>query len=455
MNYVAHTESDRRHILNTIGVDSSDRLFDSIPPSVRLKSLLNLPPELSEFHLVEHLSELAAKNAVAGSNSFLGAGAYRHFIPSVVDTILQRSEFMTAYTPYQPEVSQGTLQTIFEFQTMMCDLTGMDVCNASVYDGGCATIDAVYMAAALNGRKKIVASAGLHPQTLELLQTYLKTTDLSLEIIPLQQGRSQAKLDQESSCYIFQNPNFLGYIEDAPALCQATKEAGALSINVVGDPCSLALLKTPGDCGADLCVGDAQPLGLPVSFGGPYAGFVACKKAYLRRIPGRLCGITTDTEGRRGFCLTLQAREQHIRREKAYSNICTNQGLCALGVTVYLALLGPQGLKEVATASIKHAHYFKRELEKLGGYRLVYQQPSFHEILVGLPEGLSAQQLNRHLESKNLIGGYPVSQHPQFAGLGEAVLFCFTEINNKASIDSLIAELSHAKSLSKASAGVA
>jgi glycine dehydrogenase subunit 1 len=458
MNYVPHTDRDRKNMLETIGVESTDRLFDVIPSSVRLKQLLNLPPELSEHHLLEHLSELANKNLVPSTLSFLGAGAYRHFVPAVVDTILSRSEFMTAYTPYQPEVSQGTLQTIFEFQSMMCDLTGMDVCNASVYDGGCATIDAVYMAMAITGRKKVVVSEGIHPQTLELLHTYLETTEGELVVVPLRQGLSTGDgIDAESACYVFQNPNFLGYIEDANLLCQKAKEAGALSINALGDAVSLAVLKTPGDCGADICVGDAQPLGLPVSFGGPYAGFVACKKPYLRRIPGRLCGITVDTEGRRGFCLTLQAREQHIRRDKAYSNICTNQGLCALGVTVHLALLGPQGLKEVATTSCKLANYFKREITKLDGFSVPYAgAASFHEILVKCP---SAELVNQHLESKGIVGGYAVGPHyPNNPELAETLLFCFTELNDLASVHTLLNELANAGKLnssSKTAVGVA
>lgn len=441
MNYVPHTPEDKAKILGQLGLDSISQLFDQIPPSVRLTRALELPGELSEHDLVIHLEELAGKNLVPGPACFLGAGAYRHYLPAVVDTVISRSEFMTAYTPYQPEVSQGTLQTIFEFQTLMCQLTGMDVCNASVYDGGCAAVDGVFMAMSITGRKKVAMSAAIHPQIKELLETYVGSV-LHGELIelPIENGVTQTdKVDEETACVLFQIPNFLGVIEDATSLCQASTAAGALSIAVVGDPVALALLKNPGQCGADITVGDAQPLGIPLSFGGPYAGYVACKKAHMRRIPGRLCGLTVDSQGRRGYCLTLQAREQHIRRDKAFSNICTNQGLCALAVTVYLALLGPQGLKEVAQASLKLAHYFKREVAKLDGYKVVLgDSPVFHEILVDCPAGAAATQ--EALEKRGMIAGYAVGK--QFPQYPNALLFCFTETNTKTSVDSLLSELS-------------
>ncbi len=435
MNYVPHTNDDRRKMLESIGVDSIEALFAPIPPKARLGRALNLPPELPEHLLLEHLESLAGKNLINPSHSFLGAGAYRHYIPSVVDGIISRSEYMTAYTPYQPEVSQGTLQTIFEFQSLMCGLTGMDVANASVYDGGCAAVDGVFMALGITGRPRVLVSEGVNPQTRELLSTYLM--DTPVEIIPLDKhGQTAlAKVDNDVACVVFQEPNFLGVIEDGPALCAQATEAGALSVVAVGDPVSLAVLKRPGHFGADIVVGDAQPLGLPPSFGGPYAGFVACKKAHMRRIPGRLCGMTVDGQGRRGYCLTLQAREQHIRREKAFSNICTNQGLCALAVTVHLALIGPQGLREMALSSMALAAHFKASLP--AGFSLATDGPTFHEVLVRCP--MPAGDLNRELAKGRILGGYPVSGYKDFGQ--NLMLFCFTETNSRAAVDQLVAEL--------------
>ena len=441
MNYVPHTAGDRQKMLASIGKNQVSELFDNIPSGERLSRPLDLPEHLSEYEVALHLEELASKNMAPSRLSFLGAGAYRHFVPAVVDTIIQRSEFMTAYTPYQPEVSQGTLQSIFEFQTMMCSLTAMDVCNASVYDGGCAAVDAAFMALAITGRQKVVVSEGVHPQTRELLRTYIATHAGELVEAPLKDGRTVwPALNEEVACTLFQTPNFLGVIEDGAALCSATKEAGAIPVVSVGDPCSLAVLKRPGDFGGEIVVGDAQPIGLPLSYGGPYAGFVACKKQHMRRIPGRLCGMTVDSQGRRGFCLTLQAREQHIRREKAFSNICTNQGLCALAVTVYLALLGPQGLKEVADASANLAHYFKQEVSAISGYKVVLNAPFFHEVLVECPG--SAEALLQNLEARGIIGGYSVEKdYPQYKN---CLLFCFTEANGKAAVDELVGALQQA-----------
>lgn len=439
MNYVPHTPSDRQQMLASIGKSSQSELFDSIPESVRLRRPLDLPRELSEHEVQLHLEELAAKNMVPRQDCFLGAGAYRHFVPAVVDTVISRSEFMTAYTPYQPEVSQGTLQSIFEFQSMMCNLTGMDVSNASVYDGGCAAVDAVFMATSISGRKDIVVSQGIHPQTRELLRTYLATHEGRLVEAPLRNGRTEwPALDENVACVLFQVPNFLGVVEDGPALCEAAKAVGAIPICSVGDPVSLALLKRPGDYGAEIVVGDAQPIGLPLSFGGPYAGFVACKKQHMRRIPGRLCGLTVDSQGRRGYCLTLQAREQHIRRDKAFSNICTNQGLCALAVTVYLALLGPQGLREVAESSVKLAHLFRQGVSRLQGYRVeLADQPIFHEVLVRCP--LGARPTLAALEKRNIVGGYAVEG--DFPEYKDCLLFCFTEANGREGVERLLQEL--------------
>jgi glycine dehydrogenase subunit 1 len=435
MNYVPHTPTDREKMLASIGKDSVSQLFDAIPEGVRLRRPLNLPPELSEYEVQQHLEELAGQNLVPSSDAFLGAGAYRHYVPSVVDMIIGRSEFMTAYTPYQPEVSQGTLQTIFEFQTMICQLTGMDVSNASVYDGGCAAVDAAFMAMAISGRSKVVVSKGVHPQVRQLLTTYLACHEGQLVEAPLVDGRTVwPELDDQVACTLIQVPNFLGVIEDGQTLCEKAKAAGAIPMVSIGDPVSLGALRRPGDYGAEIVVGDAQPIGLPTSFGGPYAGFVACKKQHLRRMPGRLCGMTVDSQGRRGYCLTLQAREQHIRRDKAFSNICTNQGLCALAVTVHLALLGPQGLREVADGSANLAHYFKREVGKLGLRLPLQSQPVFHEVLVECPP-----ETRQQLQEQGIVAGYAVeTDYPEYK---DCLLFCFTEANGKAAVDRLLKAL--------------
>ncbi|MBI3929482.1 MAG: aminomethyl-transferring glycine dehydrogenase subunit GcvPA [Armatimonadetes bacterium] len=439
MNYVPHTPADREKMLDRIGVRSVDELFHSIGKGARLDRALQLPEALTEHELLAHLEELAARNHVPRGAAFLGAGAYRHYIPSAVDMVISRSEFLTAYTPYQPEVSQGTLQTIFEFQSLMCLLTGMDVTNASVYDGGCAAVDGVFMALGSAPGTRVLVSEGVHPHTRELLRTYLASREGCLVEVPLRDGRTHLEeIGPDVACVVFQVPNFLGQIEDGPALCQAAARARALSVVVVGDPVSLAVLSPPAEYGADIVVGDAQPVGLPPSFGGPYAGYVSCRKKLLRRIPGRLCGMTVDSRGNRAYCLTLQAREQHIRREKAASNICTNQGLCALAVTAHLALLGPQGLREAAHSCVTLAEYFKTRVAELEGYELPLKGPSFHEVVLrcpGDPTEIRRQLVNQH----GMEGGYPLGH--DYPELKDCMLLCFTETSGRADVDRLVGAL--------------
>ncbi len=439
MSYIPHTDDDLSDMLQSIGVDSIEELFADVPPALRLQRSLDLPQGGSELELLRLLREYGGKNMVC-QTSFLGAGAYRHFVPSAVDYLISRGEFFTAYTPYQPEVSQGTLQAIFEFQSMMCNLTGMDVTNASTYDGGCAAVDAVLMALNITKRSRVLVSRGIHPQVRQLLRTYLSAREIVLEELPLQDGGTvKTCKGDDVACILFGQPNFFGCIEDTWALCELAHGMGALSIVMVGDPVSLGMLKAPGDCGADIVCGDAQALGIPVSFGGPYVGYVACRKKFLRRLPGRLCGMTVDASGRRAYCLTLQAREQHIRREKAASNICTNQGLCALAVTVYLSLMGPQGLREVAQVCYDGARYFRDKVSGLPGYSLVFDRPVFHEVLLRCP--VEPEVISRRLvEDYGIEGGFGVGkEYPEY---GDCMLFCFTEMVSKFDIERLCCALS-------------
>ncbi len=438
MSYLPHTQADRERMLQVLGVRTVDELFAPIPSAVRLDRELCLPEALTEHDLLEHLEELAGRNQVAGRRSFLGAGAYRHFVPTIVDTVTGRSEFLTAYTPYQAEASQGTLQAIFEFQTMIARLTGMDVANASVYDGGTAATDAALMAIAQTRRNKVLVSRGVHPHTRQILATYLAPGGGVVEEIPLRDGLTQVPtVGSDVAAVLVQIPNFLGLVEDGPALCQAARQAGALAIVVVNDPVSLAVLAAPGGYGADLVCGEAQPVGLPLSFGGPYVGFLAARKDYLRRMPGRLVGLTSDHEGRRGFCLTLQAREQHIRREKASSNICSNQGLCALAVTVHLSLLGPEGLREAALGSLSASAWARQRLSRIPGFSVAFAGPSFHEFVLRCP--VPPQRLLEGLAERGILGGYALgAEYPELA---DGLLVCCTELTRREDIEELAVEL--------------
>lgn len=385
MSYVLNTPDDQRAMLDRIGTPSVEALFQQIPEAIRLKRPLNVPPALSEIELTQHVQQLAARNQPAVC--FLGGGSYDHFIPALVDAVAGRSEFYTAYTPYQAEASQGSLQAFFEFQTLICQLTGLDVANASLYDGGSAVAEAVVMALNVNGKRhKVLIPESVHPEYRQTLATYLANLDAHVETLPAPGGfldpdDLKKAVDDQTACVVVQHPNFFGCLEEVEALSAAAKARGALFV-VSFDPISLGLLKRPGQYRADIAVAEGQCLGNPMSYGGPYLGLLACREEFVRKMPGRLVGQTTDRHGQRCWVLTLQTREQHIRREKATSNICTNQGLMALKATVYLAALGPQGLKETAELCLRKAHYAAGQLEKAAGLGLRFARPYFKEFTV-------------------------------------------------------------------------
>ncbi|MBI2901326.1 MAG: aminomethyl-transferring glycine dehydrogenase subunit GcvPA [Planctomycetes bacterium] len=437
MGYVPHTEHDIRTMLSAIGIPSVDRLFDCIPERIRLKRPLDLPPPLAELELRRHMAHLAAKNrSTAQLRSFLGAGAYDHFVPAIVDALASRGEFLTAYTPYQAEASQGTLQHIFEFQTMMCELTGLDVANASHYDGATALWEAAAMAIDHTGRRKIVVSQLLHPHYRAVLRSMLQHLDVQILEIAHAQGLTPTSMLRDicagAACVIVQNPNFFGILEDLPAVAEAAHAGGALAVACV-NPVALGILRSPGECGFDLACGEAQPLGIPLSFGGPWAGFLAARKEFLRAMPGRIVGETVDTDGRRAFVLTLQTREQHIRREKASSNICTNQALMALRATVTLSALGPGGLARMAELCVQRAHLLA---EKVPG-RPVYKAPFFHEFAVEFQKPV--HEINRRLIEKGFLGGYDL--HRDYHDHRNTMLLCCTEKNSPEDIEAFAAAL--------------
>src|SRR5580765_2456747 len=378
-------------MLKQIGVASIENLFASIPEQLRLRQPLDVPAAMSELELLRRFDELGARNRAARRISFLGAGAYSHYVPTIVDHLISRSEFFTAYTPYQPEISQGTLQAIFEFQTLVCQLTGMDLANASMYDGSTAMAEAVLMAERVTRRSKVIASATVHPQYLEVAKTYVQNAGIDLEITQFDEKTGQGgaalatAVDDQTAAIVVQSPNFFGCIEDVKALADAAHAKGALLIVAITEAMSLGLLKSPGASGADIVIAEGQSFGVPLSFGGPYVGLFATREKYARQIPGRLVGEAFDKEGRRGVVLTLATREQHIRREKATSNICTNEGLIALAATVYLETMGRRGLQEAAHQCAQKAHYAAREISALQGFSLPFSGPRFNEFVVRAP----------------------------------------------------------------------
>jgi len=428
-------------MLEAIGVDSIDRLFEVVPEESRYPSL-DLPPGLSEMEVVRLLRGLAEENADLDHHPcFLGAGAYRHFIPAVVDHVLRRGEFYTAYTPYQPEASQGTLTAIYEYQSMICELTGMDVTNASLYDGASAVAEAALMAARITRREELVVARNVHPAYRQVLRTYTQGLGMPIREVGYdRQGRvdlasAEEGLSSDSACLIVQHPNFFGCLEDLSSASELAHRFGALLVACV-DPIALGLFHPPGEEGADLVVGEGQALGNPLSFGGPHLGFLACGQEYMRQLPGRLVGMTTDSQGRRGFVLTLQTREQHIRREKATSNICSNEALVALAATVYLAAMGKQGLRQVAELCFHKAHYAARQIESLPGFALPFGQ-FFKEFVMKTP--LSPGEVNARLWERGIVGGYDLGR--DYPELAHGLLFCVTEMNPKEEIDALVGAL--------------
>jgi glycine dehydrogenase subunit 1 len=442
MRYLPLAESDLAEMLRAVGMDRLDDLAGVLPKPLRLNRDLDLPSPLSEMDLVEKLRALS-KEGKKGTwlTSFLGAGAYDHFIPSVVDHLLRRSEFYTAYTPYQPEVSQGTLQAVFEFQTLICQLTGMDIANASVYDGASAVAEGVLMGQRIKGRRKALLARSLHPEYRTVTQTYTHPLELELGTIPFTPEGTfdlaalEGAMDPEVSSVVIQQPNFFGCLEDVERAAQIAHAHDALLIVAVAEPLSLALLQPPGPLGADLVVGEAQSFGNAVSFGGPYIGFFASKETYLRSLPGRLVGETVDLEGRRGFILAVATREQHIRREKATSNICTNQALCALAALVYLTIMGKEGLRELAEINLSKCEYAKRRLA--GSHPLRFPAPTFNEFVLSLKG--DPDPVLQKLSSQGIIGGLPLKRF--FPEMKNEILICVTEKHSREDIDRLAAGL--------------
>lgn len=441
MRYLSLTEQDRSDMLRTLGLTDSSQLFESIPESIRLQRPLDLPDAQSESDIIAYFKKLAGQNASLDTHSyFLGAGAYQHFIPSVIDFLISRGEFFTAYTPYQPEVSQGTLQAIFEFQTMICQLAGLEVANASLYDGSTAMAEAVLMAERVTRRKKVLLAGCIHPEYRAVLDTYLKHLGMTVEVVPETDSGAadpeqvRSRMSDQTAVVITQNPNFLGIIEPLQAIGEVAHQAGALYAVVVTEAISLGLLRAPGELGADIVCGEGQSLGVPVNFGGPYLGFMATRDQFKRNLPGRIVGQTQDSKGRRGFVLTLATREQHIRREKATSNICTNTGLCALMATIFMTLVGKQGLREMALQSYHKAHYLQAQLAGIGGFNNPYSGKFFNEFVVDVPG--DAAELQRALLAQGIVAGLPLSRY--FPKRKHSLLLCATERNCRQEVDRLV-----------------
>ncbi len=424
--YLPNTDADRSLMLRDIGVSSIEELFQDIPERFR-HACFNLPLPLSELEVKKELNQLATRNASLDSYAcFLGAGSYRHFIPSVIEHITGRSEFYTAYTPYQAEVSQGTLQAIYEYQSLICQLTGMEVSNAAMYDGSTAAAEAAIMACIIKRKDKVAILNTVNPTYREVIDNYIRGRNLSVKTVE----SNSEKLSSDYACLVVQQPNFFGHFEQMEAYAQQAHDAGALLITIV-DPVSLGMFKPPGEYETDIAVGEGQSLGNPINFGGPGLGIFACRKEYLRRMPGRIVGRTLDVDGKPGYVMTLVTREQHIRREQASSNICTSEALVALAATVYLAALGKKGLRQVAELCYHKAHYTAEAISKLKGYSLVFQKPFFKEFAIRCP--VAPYQVNQALSKEGIIGGLDISNM-----IDNGILLCVTEMNTKQEIDKLI-----------------
>ena len=427
-NYLPSTSTEREQMLADLGYESIDDLYAVVPAEARVHDLA-LPEGLSELELRDRLGAMAAKNTVFRS-VFRGAGAYRRFVPALVKTVIAKEEFVTAYTPYQAEISQGVLQSIFEYQSMVCELTGMDVSNASLYDGATAAAEAVFMCQDRK-RSTVVVSKTVNPQTIETVRTYCEGRDVEVIVVPMRNGATDMQalaeaLDDKTACAIVQQPNYFGVLENTGEIIETIHEVGAKAI-VSADPVSLGILASPGEMGADICVAEGQSLGLPLSFGGPYLGIICCTKQLMRKLPGRIVGQTEDARGNRAFVLTLQAREQHIRREKASSNVCSNEALCALAAGTYLACMGPRGLARAAELSCSKAHYLAERLAEIPGFELVWDSPFFNEFMTSCP--IDPHALEQGLAERGVLAGLP-TEH--------GILWCTTELNSKTQIDELV-----------------
>jgi len=443
VSFVGRSEAERREMLQRIGAPSLEALWAAIPPEFRVRGSLPVDAPLAEYEIARRFAQWAESNADANHYAcFLGAGVYDHFIPAALRSLLSRSEFATAYTPYQPEVSQGTLQSIFEYQSMICELTGMEVANASMYDGATACAEAAHLAIGATGRRIVLVSEGVHPHYREVVRTYAAAGSFEVRDVPLERGATAVPalkrlLTPEVAAFLWAQPNFEGIVEDGLALTEATHAAGAYSI-ASADPVALAVLQPPGKDGADIVVGEGQPLGVPMGYGGPLVGFFSVRKSDVRRLPGRLAGVTVDLDGRRGFVLTLQTREQHIRRERATSNICTNQGLMALANTVHMALLGAQGMREVALQSMEKAHYLARRAAQVPGVSLANgEAPYFREFVLRLP-GPAAGFL-RAAEKRRILAGVPLERFDR--ARSQEILVAATEKRTREEMDRYVETL--------------
>jgi len=440
--YIPNGPEEKAAMLAVIGKASDEAFFTDIPAELRLKDGIPLPKSLSEMDVLRELTNMASKNTTVDQKPcFLGAGAYDSYIPTAVKHLVGRSEFYTAYTPYQPEISQGTLQAIFEYQTMICELTGLDVSNASMYDGASACAEAAMLAVSAVNKKRVLVSAGVHPETRQVISTYARFRGIDVVEVPLENGVTNLSLlaqllEEPSAAVIIQNPNFLGHIEPAEQAVGLAHDKKAMYVAYVADALSLALLKTPGEIGADVAAGEGQCFGNGLGFGGPYLGFIATTQKNMRKMPGRICGQSVDVDGKRSFVLTLQAREQHIRREKATSNICSNQALNALTATVYLSFLGKEGLREAAVQSHSKAQYLKEKLTGMG-LEPISDKPTFREFAVKLPK--DGALVNRKLLDAGYIGGFVLAN--AYPDLGNSMLFCTTEKRTRQEIDGFCAAL--------------
>jgi len=425
-----------------LGIADANDLFRSIPSDVRLDRNLKITDPLAEPEVIAAMEEMAAKNTGATKPSFLGAGTYSHYSPTIVDHLIQRSEFFTSYTPYQPEISQGTLQYIFEFQTLICQLTGMEVANASMYDGSTAMAEAYVMAQRVTKRDKIVVATSVHPEYREVGSTYTQHGDTSIVEAPFDSSTGRladtSALDDKTAALVVQSPNFFGCVEDLASLADAAHAVGALFVVVVTEAISFGMLKSPGSCGADIVVGEGQSFGIPMSFGGPHVGLFATQDKFVRQMPGRLCGVAYDKNGNRGFVLTLSTREQHIRREKATSNICTNQGLIALAATIYMEAMGKKGLQEVAEQNAQKAAYARKKIAEIDGYDIAFSAPTFNEFVVRGPK--PAAELLGSIRQNGIIGGLALSKY--YTGHENDFLVCVTETSKREQIDRFVALLS-------------
>jgi glycine dehydrogenase subunit 1 len=432
--YIPHTNEDIRRMLETIGVKKVEDLFETIPKEYRLSKPLNLPEALGEPDLIRHLQGLQSPILT----SFLGAGAYYHFIPAVVSSLISRSEFYTAYTPYQPEISQGTLQAIFEYQTLMCQLTGMEVSNGSLYDGASSLAEAVLMAQRIIKRKKVLLSQAIHPEYLKVIQTYIDPDQQELILVPYKKedGRTDQNvlsdlLNGDVSAVVIQNPNFFGVIEDLQRIGKEVHQVGGLMIAGFSEAAAYGILTPPGEFGADIVAGEGQSLGIPLSLGGPYLGILTTRNQFVRTMPGRLVGETVDLEGKRGFVLTLATREQHIRREKATSNICTNEGLCALMAAIYLSCLGKEGLRELAMMNLSKTEYAKKVVSKVKGCKLAFSTPTFNEFVLEI--GGDPEKVLREMKKERIIGGLSLAKF--YPELNRHLLVTVTEMITREEID--------------------